>query len=119
MKAYLFPLAALFALSCETPPTAPTPGPAPEPVPVERVPVYFIGVEPVPVPLGEPAQIILGMTEPMPDVTAWARFNAVSPDRGYNFDYDAKFPPGETTSTTPIATIDSHDRAGRLRGADR
>ena len=116
MRKHLLLLFVLFAFGCagEPPaPVAPTPAPAPEP---ERIPVFIIGVEPKPVPLGDPAQIILGMSKPMPDVRAWALFRAVSPDRGYNYNYRAEFPPGETTSTTPIFTIDSHDRAGGYDG---
>ena len=116
MRKHLLLLFVLLAFGCagEPPaPAAPTPPPAPAP---ERIPVFIIGVEPKPVPLGDPAQITLGMSKPLPDATAWALFRAVSPDGGYNHSYRAEFSPGSTISTTPIFTIDSHDRAGGYAG---
>ena len=117
MRKHLFLLAVLLAFGCDKAPSpaAPTPEPEPEPEP-ERIPVFIVGVEPTPVPLGDPAQIILGMSKPVPDATAWALFRAVSPDGGYNHSYRAEFSPGSTTSTTAIFTIDSHDRAGGYAG---
>ena len=110
-------LPVLLAFGCDKAPApaAPTPAPDPGPAP-ERIPVFIVGVEPTPVPLGDPAKIILEMSKPMPDATAWALFRAVSPDGGYNNNYKAEFDPGSTTSTTPIFTIDSHDRAGGYAG---